>query len=528
MLYMISLYDKPIYSVTNCKINILLPSFKISMQKSYLIDFVAFILGCSVPLAFAPVGWFWVGIVALSALLVLCHGISTKRAWWRGYVFGLGMFGVGVSWVSISFVQFSELPLIGTIAITSLFVLYLSLFPALVIWILNRSFTTYTLPSLLLVMPSLWVVSEWLRGWLFTGFPWLYIGYSQIDSPLSGFAPITGIYGLNWLVAMTAGVIVYVYLYRKHWLLLSVLLVAIWLSGAYFKTIEWTQPIDKPIDVVLLQGNVPQALKWEEINYSLQLYFTMTQRDLGADLIIWPETAMPLYYEDAKPFLARLQQARETSGTEFMTGIIVQKTATTYLNAIISLSEQETFYYKNHLVPFGEYIPLSKYIGLLLNFFDVPMSEFSSGEYRQTPLRAVNQPIGASICYESAFSGQILQSVPEATLLVNVSNDSWFGHSLAPHQHLEIARMRALETGRYLMRSTNTGISAIINAQGQITAQSPQFQQYNLRAQVQPYQGATPYVQWGEKLILAMILLLLVFGIFLHKHVIRHQSDAHS
>jgi apolipoprotein N-acyltransferase len=498
------------------------------MQKPYFFDLIAFIAGCTVPLAFAPISWFWIGIIALAVLFSLIHNITAKRAWWRGYFFGLGMFGVGVSWVSLSFYQFSELPLIGTIAITSLFILYLALFPALVTWLLNRYFTHFSLSVLLLIMPSLWVASEWLRGWLFTGFPWLFIGYSQIDTPLAGFAPIVGIYSVNWLTAFTAGIIVYVYLYRQYWLSLGLLMVAIWSIGAYLKTIEWTQPIDKPIDVVLIQGNVPQALKWDEINYSIQLYFSLTQRDLGADLIIWPETAMPLFYDDAKPLLARLNEARQTYGTEFMMGIIVQENQWSYFNAILSLSHIETFYYKHHLVPFGEYIPLRDYVDTLLNFFDVPMSEFSSGAYQQSHLRAVNQLIGASICYESAFSEQILQSLPQATLLVNVSNDSWFGHSLAPHQHLEIARMRALETGRYLLRSTNTGISAIINPQGQITAQSPQFTQYNLRALVQPYQGATPYVQWGEKRTLGLIMVLWLIGIFIYYQACKNRNKSYT
>lgn len=496
------------------------------MQKPYFFDLAALIAGCTVPLAFAPISWFWVGIIALAVLFSLIHNITAKRAWWRGYFFGLGMFGVGVSWVSLSFYQFSELPLIGTIAITSLFVLYLALFPALVTWLLNRYFAHFSLSVLLLIMPSLWVGSEWLRGWLFTGFPWLFIGYSQIDTPLAGFAPIVGIYGVNWLTALTAGIIIYVYLYRQYWL--SLLIIAIWSSGAYLKTIEWTQPIDKPIDVVLIQGNVPQALKWDEINYSIQLYFSLTQRDLGADLIIWPETAMPLFYDDAKPLLARLNEARQIYATEFMMGIIVQENQWSYFNAILSLSHIETFYYKHHLVPFGEYIPLRDYVDTLLNFFDVPMSEFSSGAYQQSHLRAVNQLIGASICYESAFSEQILQSLPQATLLVNVSNDSWFGHSLAPHQHLEIARMRALETGRYLLRSTNTGISAIINPQGQITAQSPQFKQYNLRALVQPYQGATPYVQWGEKRTLGLIMVLWLIGIFIYYQTCKNRNKSYT
>jgi apolipoprotein N-acyltransferase len=497
------------YCLANKCDNIRLYSKELNNLSGYIYLLIALLAGGLVPLAFAPLGWFWLAGVAIAILLLICHKTTAKQAWWRGYWFGVGMFGVGVSWVSISFYQFSEVALVGIIAITALFILYLALFTAVVTWFFVRYLADFSFLSLSLAFPSLWVLSEWVRGWLFTGFPWLYLGYSQIDSPLAGFAPLVGVLGVSWLVALTAVFLFYLW---QRWTIIIGLTI-IYVTGFYLHNIDWTQPKGDSIKVSLIQGNVHQALKWDEIDHSIRLYFALSQSELDADLIIWPETAMPLFYHEAQSLLANLHQARIEYDVDFIMGIPVQESQNTYFNAIISLSDEESFYYKHHLVPFGEYIPLAKYVGGLLNFFDVPMSEFSAGAWQQPNLRAAGQDIAASVCYESSFSEQIRQALPQAGLLVNVSNDSWFGRSLAPHQHLEIARMRALEMGRYLLRATNTGISAVINPKGELVALAPQFQQYNLRAQVKSYIGATPYVKLGQNSVILFIFGLLLISL---------------
>jgi len=277
------------------------------------------------------------------------------------------------------------------------------------------------------------------------------------------------------------------------------------------------------LKIALIQGNVPQEFKWlsgYQIQ-SMQRYLHMSQKNRDANIIIWPETAVPLFYDDvpkyAPYFLERLKAEHIEYGTDFLIGIPVRKKDGTYFNSVASIGTQQGFYYKHHLVPFGEYIPFKSSLGNLLKLLDVPMSEFSAGAPEQANLKSAGERIGVSICYEDAFGELVRNSLPSATLLVNVSNDAWFGDSIAPHQHLEIARMRALESGRYLLRATNTGISAVIDVKGKITALAPQFKIIALRAQAQPYQGATPYVRFGNGLVVALLLICVLLGWFVQR-----------
>ncbi|MBE9561557.1 MAG: apolipoprotein N-acyltransferase [Proteobacteria bacterium] len=486
-------------------------------------DVLALISGSILPLAFAPYSIFPIAILSLVILFLLWQNVTPKRAGWRGFLFGIGMFGVGVSWVHISFYQFGGLPMVGAILLTLVFVLVVAIYPALLGWSLIRFFPKYNL----LLLPAAWTLMEWLRGWLFTGFPWLSVGYSQIDSPLNNIAPIFGVYGVSFFTVLIAVIFIYSFHHKiltklsikpiRISILISIIGVILAVLG-FINNIEWTKPIDKPIKVALMQGNVPQEFKWLSGFQlpSMQRYLELSQSHRDADLIIWPETAIPLFYHEipsyAPGFLEELMREKLEHKTDFLIGIPIIKSDGTYYNTVMSFTNKPEFYYKNHLVPFGEYIPLQVISGNLFKLLNIPMSEFSAGAAKQTPLTSVNHLIGVSICYEDAFGDLIRNSLPAAELLVNVSNDAWFGNSIAPHQHLEIARMRSLETGRYLLRATNTGISAVIDNKGKVIAQSPQFQITALRAEVQPYQGITPYVRFGDKLI--VIISLLILGLF--------------
>ncbi|MCK5877303.1 MAG: apolipoprotein N-acyltransferase [Candidatus Marithrix sp.] len=476
-------------------------------------DIAALFSGGILPLAFAPYSIFPVAILTLVILFLLWQNVTPQRAWWRGFLYGIGMFGMGVSWVHISFYQFGGLPMVGAILLTLIFVLITAIYPALLGWFVVRYFPTNKYKILLL--PAAWTLMEWLRGWLFTGFPWLSIGYSQIDSPLNTFAPLLGVYGVSWFTVLTAVLLVCIINFKRQAGLYIVTFVSLW-TVMLLAEVEWTKPIDKPIKVALIQGNIPQEFKWLSGFQlpSMQRYLELSQSQRDADLIIWPETAIPLFYHEipsyAPGFLEELSREHLEHKTDFLIGVPLMKTDGTYYNTVMSFSDKPSFYYKNHLVPFGEYIPLQVIFGNLFKLLNIPMSEFSSGAAQQVPLTSVNHSVGISICYEDAFGDLIRNSLPEAKLLVNVSNDAWFGDSIAPHQHLEIARMRALETGRYLLRATNTGISAVINNKGKVIAQSPQFEITALRAEVQPYQGITPYVRFGDNLIVAISLLILI------------------
>jgi apolipoprotein N-acyltransferase len=364
---------------------------------------------------------------------------------------------------------------------------------------------------------------EWLRGWLFTGFPWLSLGYSQIDSPLNGFAPLLGVYGVSWFIVFTASLLLLIWERSRWFWLVLPMLVTLWGSGWLLSGKSWTQATGKPVKVALVQGNIPQDFKWLPSfkEPTLQRYLEQSQHQREVDLIIWPETAIPMFDYQARDILDYLSNQHAIHGIDFLTGIPVMQKEDEYFNSVISISQPPfSFYYKRHLVPFGEYIPFQKALGSLLQFLNIPMSEFSAGPDHQANLVSAGQSIGVSICYEDAYGELVRSSLPGATLLVNVSNDAWFGDSIAPHQHLEIARMRALETGRYLLRATNTGISAVIDAQGRVVAQAPQFQIYSLRAQAMPYQGETLYVRFGNGLVVSgLVLLLLVGGVMQYRQL---------
>jgi len=511
-------------------------------------DSLALLAGASLPLAFAPFSLFPIAVLSPALLFFLWQNISPKRAFWRGLLYGIGMFAMGVSWIYISFHQFGGLPLFGAILLTSAFVLLMALYPALLGGLIARFFPDNTPLKLLLVLPAGWTLIEWLRGWLFTGFPWLSLGYSQIDSPLNGFAPLLGLYGVSWLTAFSAALLIYPFYIKEldnktkitlpkklsvilfhhepngyfvsPFFRILPILIIVWGGGWLLSGIQWTSANGKPLKIALIQGNVPQEFKWLS-DYqmpSMQRYLQLSQGHRDADIIIWPETAIPMFYSDVPKympgFLEHLAQEHIKYDTDFLLGVPVMKKDGSYYNSVASLGSQPGFYYKHHLVPFGEYIPFQSTFGELLALLEVPLSAFSAGEPRQVNLRSAGEAIGISICYEDAFGELIRNSLPAATLLVNVSNDAWFGDSIAPHQHLEIARMRALESGRYLLRTTNTGISAMIDAKGKIMAQAPQFNIITLRVTAQPYEGTTPYVRFGNGLIISFLLVCVLLGKF--------------
>ncbi len=477
-------------------------------------DVLALLSGGLLPLAFAPYSISIIAILSIIMLSLLWQNITPRRACWRGFLYGIGMFGIGVSWVHISFYQFGGLPMIGAISLTLVFVITIALYPALLGWLLIRFFPNNNL----ILLPAAWTLMEWLRGWLFTGFPWLSIGYSQIDSPLNSFAPLLGVYGVSWITVLVAILLIYSCNFKQLKRAVISIIILISLLIGSLSEIKWTYPIDKPFKVALVQGNIPQEFKWLSGFQlpSMQRYLETSQLHRDADLIIWPETAIPLFYHEirsyAPGFLEELMLEHIEYKTDFLIGVPTMNSDGSYYNTVMSFTDKPSFYYKNHLVPFGEYIPLQAIFGSLLRLLNIPMSEFSAGTTHQTPLTSVGYDVGISICYEDAFGGLIRNSLPTAKFLVNVSNDAWFGDSIAPHQHLEIARMRASETGRYLLRATNTGISAIINNKGKIIARAPQFEITALRAEVQPYQGTTPYVKFGDKLIVIISLFIIILG----------------
>ena len=464
------------------------------------------------PLAFAPFDAYWVAPLCMGLAALLWRGIPLSRALWRGWLFGLGMFGGGVHWVYFSLHDYGQASPVVAGLLTLLLVGYLAVYPALVAAGMASAQALTAAPSLLLLFPALWTLSEWLREWVLTGFPWLALGYSQSDSVLAGWAPVLGVHGLSLFAAVLAGALALMVngtmVARSVALGLAALLL---FSGHLLQRQEWTRALPQELSVTLVQGNIEQDLKWrpEWRRKTLDRYVGLTFDAESTDLVIWPETALPFYMDQLGAFGPELSARLRRRGSLLLTGAPTQVDGQTY-NSLVALGSAAGAYNKQHLVPFGEFIPMRGLLHVFGDYVQIPMSDFGRGDAQQPGFELGSVRIGASICYEIIFPGLIRRSLPESNVLVNVSNDAWFGNSLAPHQHLQIARLRAMESERYVLRGTNNGISAIIDATGTVLARTPQFEERTLIGQWIPRTGATPYARWGAtpSLLLALGMLL--------------------
>lgn len=486
-------------------------------------ELLALAAGAAMPFAFAPYGYYPVAMLSLALLFVLWLGVNAKRAFLRGLIFGLGMFAIGIHWIFISIHEYGGVPFFLALLLSALLVVYLSLFPAVLAYLLARfapglSVASITL-KLVLIFPAAWVLSEWLRGWLFTGFPWLSVGYSQIDSSLAGVAPILGVYGVSWLLAICSGSLVLA-LFRRGLIVkfaYVAAIVGVMAFGSLLSSLSWTEDAGDAIKVSLIQGNIPQELKWKDEVYqpTLDLYTEFSQENWESDLIVWPETAISEFYHRAEGFIDELQRQAQVNNTDLLIGVLyLDPDDGRYYNALVGLSEQRSLYFKRHLVPFTEYLPLRSLFGDIVDFMNVPMSSFSQGAIDQEPMLLAGHPIGMSICYEDVFGEEMVRVVPKSTLLVNVSNDGWFGGSSAAYQHQQIARMRALEAGRPLLRATNTGVSSVMNHKGELVVVSELNVVDVITADVQPQSGITPYVRWQNYAVVMVVVAILLLAGF--------------
>jgi len=479
------------------------------------------VAGLCLPFAFAPYGLWPLAILSLAVLFGSLRDVTPRRAAWRGWLFGLGMFGHGVTWIQVSIHKFG-LPLYSfSVSMTALFVLFMALYPALVCWGVRR--LPVSEPTRLLCLaPAAWTAGEMLRGAFLSGFPWLNVGYGQVDSPFAGYTPLAGAYGTTLALAVVAGALAVLggegrAARRGEGMrapLVALALVAglaAPLGGQALRAIEWTEADGAPLEVALVQGAVPQAIKWrpEYRAATLDLYASLSAPHWGRDVVIWPETALPAFPADIAEFLHGTGEQARRADTALLVGMPSGDPRGRYFNSVVMLGRGEGRYDKHHLVPFGEYLPVEKLLRPLLNFLSIPMSSFTAGDDGRTPLVAGRLRFGVSICYEDAYGSEVRRPLPGANVLVNVSDDAWFGDSLAPHQHLEIARVRALETGRPLLRATNTGISAIIDHRGRVLERSPQFEAFVLVGEAQARRGETPYVRYGNLLVMGAMGLLI-------------------
>lgn len=483
-------------------------------------DLLALLAGALLPLAFAPFSFFPLAVLSPALLFLLWLDVTPRRALWRGWLFGVGQFGVGVSWVYVAIHDFGHSGIPLALFLTSLFCGVMTLFPMGLGYVAARFLRGPDWLRLAVLFPAAWTLLEWLRGWILTGFPWLNLGYSQIDAPLRGLAPLFGVYGVSLAVVVSSGLILIPLrdTSRRQQLAAAGLFWVLWLGAWGLTRIEWTEAAGEPFKVALVQGNIPQATKWnpDAVQRTLDLYAGLTRQHWDSRLILWPEAAITVFYHEvAGDYLPALAREARTHGTDIVLGIPVREPGTRrYFNSLLALSDRPGFYHKRHLVPFGDYLPLEDFLRGLIRFFDLPMSGFSSGPEGQPLLQAAGQKLASAICYEDIFGEELIAALPEATLLVNATNNAWYGNSLAPHQHLEMSRLRALETGRYMLRVTTNGVSAIIDQHGKIRGRSPQFETHVLSGEAVPHSGATPYVRLGNWPVVSLLGLLLLVAVW--------------
>ena len=481
----------------------------------------AALLGLASVLAFAPLGAFPLMPIALGGLFHLLNSGTEAATRQRcgaliGGAFGLGLFLGGVSWVYVSLSHFGGLPAPLAGLATLLFCAFLALYPALA-----GAIYGHWAPSIRhrpLFFAALWTLGEWLRGWVLTGFPWLAIGYSQTPpSPLGGFAPILGVYGLSFVTAWVGASLscavssLHQRDSRKITLLRVLPAIVLIVLGGLLRQVHWTQPTGQPISVALLQGNIAQEVKWrpEWFETSLRTYYDL-MRENPAQLTVFPETAIPAFLHQLPPgYLDSLRALALRTNGDLLLGVATGGRSE-YTNSVISVGASGMQRYdKVHLVPFGEFVPPG--FRWFMDWVQIPMSDFKPGANVQEPLQIGGLHVAPNICYEDAFGEEIIRALPKADLLVNLSNVAWFGDSLAPAQHLQISQMRAMETGRMMLRATNTGMTAIIETDGSVRAALRPFTRAALTGEVRAHSGETPYQRWGNTPSIVLCLLLITF-----------------
>ena len=472
--------------------------------------FFAFLAGAATVFAFAPFGLQPLAFFTFALLIHFWMREQPRHCAWLGFCFGLGLSGAGVSWVYVSLHQFGGMPAPLAGFATVVFCAFLALFPAAAGWLQARVPASDAVRACLLV-PAAWTLLEWMLVWIFTGFPWLAVGYSAAGWPLQGYAPLGGVYALTFITVSIAGML-WLIARQKPKVGYAVLALCVLLIGEGLRRVPWSTPAGEPVEAALLQGNIEQEMKFRPERYaSIQETYVRLAEGTRARLVVFPETALPRFLHQIEPgYLARLDAAAKRNQGDLLLGVPYAEGRDAYFNSVITLGvSPPQAYHKVHLVPFGEFVPPG--FRWTLDLLKIPLSDFSRGAPDRPPVAVAGQRVAINVCYEDAFGAEIARSLPEATLLVNVSNVAWFGDSLAPAQHLQIARLRAIETARMYLTATNTGITAAIDRDGRVLKRLAQFTEGRLEIAAQGYSGATPYVRLRDWPIVLLSLLILAF-----------------
>ncbi|MCW8090706.1 apolipoprotein N-acyltransferase [Alteromonas sp. ASW11-130] len=483
--------------------------------------------GASLTFAFAP---FHLWPVTFLAVAIAVYQLArSKNGFLTGWLFGFGWFGAGISWVHVSIADYGGLPLLASIGLMALLSAYLAMYAAMSFWLTKKYFQPMLWP---LALPFFWFIGEWLRSWVLTGFPWLSLGYSQLQSPISGWIPVIGETGVTALIILLSTTLA-VYQFKLHWLRICIIYTVVFLSGYIASNYQWVN-LDKTVQVSMVQGNIAQSLRWtpEQDRPTMKKYRKLTEPLWESDLILWPEAAIPKLEPLAIDYLVNLDKVAAKHNTSVVTGIVNYNHETKAAwNSMIVLGKKEedaqqgnysyfhpNRYAKHHLLPIGEFVPFEEWLRNVAPLFDLPMSSFSRGDFQQANLVANGLKLAPALCFEIAFPRQVLANVQSDTdIIVTVSNDAWFGRSHGPAQHLQIAQMRALETGKSVIRATNNGITAFINPFGEVTSRLPQFEAGSLTSPVAVTRGQTPYRFWGDLAPFTLVITLFGWALYLRK-----------
>jgi len=488
----------------------------------------ALLLGIASVFGFAPFGAWAVSLLALAGLFALWQRAGTPHAAaWIGYAYGIGLFGAGTSWTYVALSTFGGMiPILAAIG-TAGFCVYLALFPALAGWTVARLAPPAS-PARLAIAAGAWTVAEWLHSTGYPGFPWLATGYAQVGGPLAGFAPIGGAFLAGLAVAAAAALLVYATtsLERRRYLAAVIgaaAIASIAVGGIALSAIEWTQASGEPIAVSLVQGNIDQDEKFDPAyrEKSLAIYAELAESAKGR-LIVLPESALPMFADEVPDALiSQLRAVAVRNGGDLLTGLFFfepresEDEEDRYYNSVVSIGTAPIqIYRKHHLVPFGESIPAKPVVGWLIRrVLAIPLADQTPGPAYPQPMEVAGQRLAVNICYEDAFGGELIRQLPSATLLVNFTNDAWYGRSLAAEQHAQMSAMRAIEAGRPMLRATNTGITSIIDHHGVERARLPWFTRGVLEGSIAGRTGATPYVRFGDAIALGASLVMIAIAL---------------
>lgn len=465
--------------------------------------------GALLSCAFAPFHWWPLAIVCPAILIWLWEDATARRAAGLGFWFGFGTFAAGTYWLYVAIHTVGHAPVWLTLVVALALMGLMAAYHALTGYVVVRFWPAGPV-RWLLAAPAVWLLLEWLRGWLLSGFPWLSLGYTQTGTALAHLAPLAGVYGVSLVLLASAGSVVA--LARgtaRVRILAAAVLVAPWLASAALGGTAWTHSSGAPVSVAVVQGDIPQQEKWQADHSEriLERYQRMTESAFGTKLIVWPESALPDLINNLLPYVAHLDREARAHGSSLVLG--TERAALhdghyDYYNSILALGRQASWYDKDHLVPLVEYVPLPRFVLHWLERMNLPSSSFTPGGRHQKPLPVAGLELGPTVCYEVAYGGYMLHMLPKANVLVNVTDDAWFGNTSELPQQFQMARMRAQEEGRYLVVATDDGVSGVIGPQGQVIARAPIRVPYVLRSAVVPMAGMTPFARAGNGLAVGL------------------------